>query len=76
MEETLTEKAKKVGRKPLYKEERVKLSFRCSKRFSDDLNTIYELKKKKDKELTYNDFVLGILKDKIDFEIYQLRKTK
>ena len=74
MENSEVVKHRKAGRKPVYTEERVKLYFRAEKSFVDDLNTIYELRKKTNKDLTFNDFVLDLLRDKIGYEIYQLKK--
>lgn len=77
MDKISTEKTnKKAGRKPVYAEERVKISFRAEKSFADDLSNLIELLKKENSEMTQNDYILSVLKEKISFDLYKHTKKK
>lgn len=77
MDKISTEKQnKKPGRKPIYVEERVKVSFRAEKSFADDLAKLIELYKQENPEMTQNDYIVNILKEKVSYDLFRLTKRK
>ena len=74
MDKISTEKQnKKPGRKPIYVEERVKVSFRAEKSFADDLAKLIELYKQENPEMTQNDYIVNILNSYIYYDICRCR---
>lgn len=81
MDKKLNEKVSKAGRKPVYTEERARIGFRCNLSLQNDLNELIHLYKEKgilikDKEATINDYIVSVLEEKVNFDLYKVKKSK
>ena len=81
MDKNLNEKVSKAGRKPVYTEERARIGFRCNLSLQNDLNELIHLYKEKgilikDKEATINDYIVSVLEEKVNFDLYKVKKSK
>ena len=76
MDKKPNEKISKAGRKPVYTEERARIGFRCNLSLQNDLNELIHLYKEKgilikDKEATINDYIVSVLEEKVNFDLYK-----
>lgn len=71
-----TEKKSKAGRKPIFPEDRVRISFRCEKELADDLNELIKLKKQEDSDFTLNQYIVTVLKEKVMFDLFKMKNKK
>lgn len=81
MDKKPNEKVSKAGRKPVYTEERARIGFRCNLSLQNDLNELIHLYKEKgilikDKEATINDYIVSVLEEKVNFDLYKVKKSK
>lgn len=81
MDKKPNEKISKAGRKPVYTEERARIGFRCNLSLQNDLNELIHLYKEKgilikDKEATINDYIVSVLEEKVNFDLYKVKKSK
>lgn len=81
MEKKSNGKISKAGRKPIYTEERARIGFRCNLSLQTDLNELIQLYKEKgilikDKEATINDYIVSVLEEKVNFDLYKIKKSK
>lgn len=71
-----TDKKSKAGRKPIFPGDRVRIGFRCEKELADALNELITLKKKENNDYTLNEYIVGILKEKVMFDLYKMKNKK
>ena len=74
MEEKKEKVTRKAGRKPVYKEERVRMSFRAEKELYNNLIELVELKKKNNKDFTLNEYIVSVLSEKVSYDLFQMSK--
>lgn len=81
MDKKSNKKVSKAGRKPVYTEERARIGFRCNLTLQNDLNELIHLYKEKGilikgKEATINDYIVSVLEEKVNFELYKIKNSK
>lgn len=81
MDNKTNRKISKAGRKPVYNEERARIGFRCSLSLHNDLNELLKLYKDKGilikgKEATINDYIVSVLEEKVEIDLYKIKKSK
>lgn len=79
MDNNIEKKVCKAGRKPIYTEERARIGFRCNMSLQEDLNKLISIMKEKDiridgKEATINDYVVSVLTEKVNYDLFRLKK--
>lgn len=81
MDKKPNEKVSKAGRKPVYTEKRARIGIYCNLSLQEDLIELIHLFKEKGilikgKEATMSDYIASVLEEKVNFDLYKMKKSK